>query len=289
MKGLIAAVSAELYRVRRSRALKLCGFLIAAVSALRVFGAHVAVRAAWAQRVQEAVLAGREVPERPGPDNAYGPWVDGWRAGLTVGALVLLVAAARSLAGDDERGLARIQTTRGISRSQNVLGRALLAPLWTVLCVAVSGLSSWLMASLLFEFGPLVQDGFELASRESLDAELRTAMLAVLPPLLCTFAFGLLISSVARTQASALLTALFCSFGFDLFKEVLGDRQYWFFAAYAPSLVDGSIMKEMSGVARGFFDAGYPPALVRMNFLVPSLEALLFLVLTLLVFRRRSL
>ena len=76
---------------------------------------------------------------------------------------------------------------------------------------------------------------------------------------------------------------------FDLFKEVLGDHQYWLFAAYVPSLVDTSAMHEMTGLARGFSDAGFPDDLLRMNHVLPLPQALVLTLAACLVLSRRSL
>ena len=76
------------------------------VSFLRVLAAHLSIRAAQTARVQKAIMEGREIPEAPPIENAYGPWVDGWVTGLTVGVLLLLVHAARSLASGRSSNLA---------------------------------------------------------------------------------------------------------------------------------------------------------------------------------------
>jgi hypothetical protein len=76
---------------------------------------------------------------------------------------------------------------------------------------------------------------------------------------------------------------------FDLFKEALGDAQYWVFAAFAPSFIDGSAMQEMSGIARGFSDAGFGAELLERNWIVPGPQALLFLLAACWLQSRRSL
>lgn len=285
MRTLIA----EWVRLIRSRATWYAGFAVMGLAFLRVAASRLAERAAWAEQVRRALMQGTDTPEAPPASNAFGPWVDGWRAGIALGVILLVVQGARSLASDDERGLARIQITRGASRNSIVLARGALGLALAPLIVFMAGLGSLIAASLFFQFEALVQDGYELASMDLLFDELTVAVLASLPPLFASHAFGVLISAWARTSSLALVVALVSLLGFDLFKEVLGETQYWLFAAYTPSFVDRSCLNEMSGIARGFFDSGYTRALVRMNFSLPIAQAAIFLVLALLLFRRRSL
>lgn len=282
-------ISAEWSRLVRARTTWYAAIAVLTLAFLRVTASKLAEQAAWAEQVRRALMSGAETPEAPPVSNAFGPWVDGWRAGIALGVVLLVVHGARSLAADDERGLARIQLTRGASRASIVLARGALGLVLTPLLVLFAGLGSLIGASLFFQFGALVQDGYELASTEMLFDELTIAVLASLPPLYASHAFGVLISSWARTSSLALVVALVSLLGFDLFKEVLGETQYWLFAAYTPSFIDRSCLGEMSGIARGFFDSGYTQALVRMNFSLPLAQAAIFLVLALLLFRRRPL
>ena len=289
MTGTLAVFRAELYRLMRSRVALVSAVFLGAIAALRVLAARAAEAAAYASAVQRALAAGRVAPEAPGPGNAYGPFVDGWLTGLTVATLLLLIAGARSLAADRESGVLRLASTRSAGRAALVMGRALLGVPLTLGILAVTGLGAWLAANALFVFGPLVEHGYELASAAELDAELARAALATWPPLLATWTFGLLVSAACRTPAGSVGAALALFLGFDLFKEVLGDGQYWVFAAFNPSFVDTSCMQQMAGVARGLSDAGYTQTLYRMNMVLPWPEALILVTLTWWITARRSL
>jgi len=289
MRALTSTFSAEWSRLFRSRSTWFAGIAISVVAFLRVSAVHVTERAAWAQQLQRALLQGNEPPDAPPISNAFGPWVDGLRAGIALGVILLIVHGARSLATDDERGIARIQLTRGASRSSLVLVRGALGFVLVPLLVLLSGLGALFAATLFFRFEALVQEGYELASLDLLFEESRIAILAALPPLIASHSFAIMISARARSSALALVLALVVLLGFDLFKEVLGESQYWLFAAYTPSFVDHSCLKEMSGIARGFFDSGYTDALIRMNFTLPLAQAALFIVIALLLYRRRPL
>jgi hypothetical protein len=289
VSGTLRSFTAEWYRARHSRVLRAASVFLAAVAALRVLAAWMADRAAYAAAIQRALSNSRPPPEPPGPGNAWPPFVDGWLAGLTVATLLLLIASARSLAGDRESGLLRVARTRSVSRADIVLGRALLGVLLVVGAFLVTGLGALAAASTLFIFGPITEGGFVISTQAELRAELLLALQATLPPLLATWAFGLCVSSLVRGGTGAVSTALAVYLGFDLFKEVLGPRQYWVFAAFNPSFVDNSCLHEMSGIARGLSDAGYSPALYAQNLWLPWPWAAGLLLVACLVMRRRAL
>ena len=134
----------------------------------------------------------------------------------------------------------------------------------------------------------MVEDGYELLSAEELGEELRRAALAALPPLIATYAFGLLVSAFSRSATTAIAVSLSSWLAFDLFKEALGPARYWVFASFTPSLVDGSAMEEMTGVAQGFSDAGFAEGLYRMNLLLPWPEAAVLVLLACWVLSRRQ-
>ena len=260
-----------------------------AIAAIRVFAAHVSVNAAHAEAVSQALMAGRSLPEAPPAGNAYAPLVEGWLAGLTVGTLLLLVHSARTIAGDRESGILRLARTRSVSRNALVIGRFLLGAVLVLSLILISGFGSWVTTSMFFEFGPLVEDGYELISEHELLEELHKAVVAAIPALVATYAFGLMISAFGRTATGAVGFCLALFFAFDLFKDVIGAAQVWVFASFAPSLVDKSCLHEMAGIASGYSDAGYTEFVLRMNHVVPWPEALLFLCIACWIVSRRPL
>lgn len=285
MSGWLASFRAERHRVLRSRACRWLAAVLVAVPALRVWTMHVLDARARA----EAVLAGRSAASAVSSGAGWAPLVDGWRAGLVLGALLLLVHGLRSVAADREQGLLRLACVQGVSRGGLVAGRALLSVLLVLAVVAATGLGALAATSALFDLGPLVEDGFPLASAAELRADLLLAVALALPALLATHAFGVCLSGLSRTAAGALVAGLVLFLGFDLFQDSLGTAGPWVFAAYAPTLVDGSALAEMSGLARGYSDAGFPDELVRKNLLLPWPQALLFLLAAGLAVSRRRL
>ena len=284
MSGTLRVFRAEAYRLAASRATWLVGAFLALVAALRV----VAARASEAVSGAEAVAAGRELaPAASG--SGWLPLVQGWRAGLIATTLLLLVHAARSLAADREAGVLRLAATRSVRRPALVLGRALVAPLVVVGAFLFTGLAAWATAASFYDFGPLVEDGYELLGAGELADELARASLSALPALFGVYAFGLLVSAASRGATGAVGAALSLFLVFDLFKEELGEGRHWVFAAYAPSFVDGSAMNEMVGIAQGFSDAGYPDALFAAGRVLPTAEGVACVLLACLLLSRRAL
>lgn len=278
MSGVWRVFRAELGRLTRLHSTYWVGLVLAALSGARTL---LAVGATAAER------GGATDPMTSG--TAWAPFVDGWRAGLVLGALVLLVLAARSIAGDRDAGVLRLAVTRSASRSALVLGRLLLAPLLVLALVVVTGAAAWGAASLGADFGPLVEDGYELMSTFELRAEVARSVAAVLPALFATFAFGLFVSTLASGATVAVSAALGVFLVFDLFKEVLGEARYLVFASHVPTLSDTSAWAELPGVARGFSDAGFSDGLFRAALIVPWPGAILFAAGACLVLSRRAL
>lgn len=284
MSGLWLVFGAEARRWVVARSTWVGGAFLVLVSVLRVLAARAAEAAARA----EALAAGR-APETGAAGGGWAPFVDGWRVGLAAGTILLLIHAAGAIAADRESGVLRLASTRSSTRTALVLGRALLAPLFVLFVVTATGLAAWATSRAFYDFGPLVEDGYELASAAELRHELLLSALAALPPLLATYAFGLLVSAASRGAAGAIGLALSAWLAFDLFKDVLGPGRHWVFASFAPSLVDGSAMQEMAGVARGYSDAGLPEELLRMNLILPWPQAALLVGLACWILSRRAL
>jgi ABC-type transport system involved in multi-copper enzyme maturation permease subunit len=289
MTGTWRALRAEWYRLSRSRVAASAAVFLALVAVARVFAARVAERTTYVEEVQRALRQGRPAPPVPPLGNAWPAFVDGWLTALTVGTLLLLIFSARTLASDRESGLLRVARTRSVSRGGLVLGRVLLGLALVLGTLAVTGLGAWVAASIWFEFGPVTESGYELVGSSELRRELIAALLATLPPLLATWCFGLLISSLARSGAGAVSGALALYLGFDLFKDILGSRQYLVFASFNPSFVDNSCLKELSGIARGYSDAGYSETLYAQNLWLPWPWAVAMLLLAVWIMRRRAL
>jgi hypothetical protein len=216
--------------------------------------------------------------------------LDGMRTGLALTVFALLVTSARSLAGDHESGLLRMAVTRSVSRPALVLGRLLVAPLPILGGLLASFLGAWLVARSQLDFGPLVEEGYEILSAEELRGEVTLGLFATLPALVALWAFGLLISACSRTAVSAVATTLVLFVAFDLIKESLSQESlYLVFASFAPSLSDSSPLGEAAQVVQGFSDRGFSDELLSLAMWLPWAQALLIVGAAVAVIRSRTL
>lgn len=283
MSGALRVLWAELLRMAGSRTAWVGMLLVALVPALRVWAAVLAQRAKELER-----LASGGGP--PGLEEGRG-WallVDGWRAGLMLATALLLVQAARALAGDREHGVLRVAVTRSASRSGAVVGRALMGPILTVAMVLASGAGAFLAARALGgDFGDLVEDDYTVFSAGEVREELHKALIGVFLAMVAVHAFGMFVSSLSRGPVLALAASLATILMWDVFKEDLGDARWYVFASHAPTFADGSAMAEMASFARGMSDAGHPEAIHNMGLTLSPAAALLWVLLACLAMRKR--
>lgn len=285
MKGAWFVARSEWYRDLRSRASWVLALAIALVPVVRVLAWRVAEAPERLRRAQSGAAATAEELAGAG----WAPLVESWRFGLVLGGLALLIHFARGLAGDRDTGIARLAVTRSVSRLGLVGGRAILAPLYVALLVAVTGVSAWIAVRVNYGLGDLVVDGYTLMTAEELAAELRRSVLLTLPALMCLCCAGLAASSLARSAVGAVALATVGFLGFDLFKEVLGGKALFVFASHVPSIFDESAMAEMVQVALGYSDAGMSEQAVNASLYLPLPQAAAALALAAVAVARRPL
>ncbi|MEZ6013878.1 MAG: hypothetical protein R3F49_02080 [Planctomycetota bacterium] len=285
MRGTFRVLRAEWMRLVSARTAWVAAALLVLVPILRV-AASVA-----GQRLEALEQEARGGAGSIGLDGGTGwaPFVDGWRAGLVLGLALLLVHAARALAGDRETGVLRIAVTRSASRTGALAGRALLGPIMVLIVAALTGLGAFAAARFAGDFGPLVEDQFEIAPASELALELTRSLCVSLLGLCAVHAFGLLVSTAARGAVIALAASLATLLLWDVFKGSLGDAKWWFFASHATTFIDGSAMNEMAGVARGYSDKGLAEDVFRRGLVLAPVWTLAMVSLSALLLRRRAL
>jgi ABC-type transport system involved in multi-copper enzyme maturation permease subunit len=283
MGGFVPALRSDLFLLRRSRAAR----AVLLVSMLAGFG-RVALGKFQETSRQLRAFAGSEGIAPRLENNAYGPFSDGICAALTAGALLLVAIAAAGLSAERQLGVLRPLLTRSASRSGLVLARfASLNLLGAVLLGAVI-CSSWAGAAFFYDFGPVVEDGFEIFSAAEVRSEIAVGLAAAALPLVAAVSFGLLVSLAAPSAAAAATIALISTIAFDLFKGFLGGAARYVYASFLPALLDRSYLKEVSVMARGFSDRGFSEAETWLNFVVPLPTAALFVGLALAIGQRRK-
>lgn len=266
--GFATALRVEAFVIRRT----LSPWLLLALPALVV-----ALRLALS-----SLMAGAELQQ------GYGQMVDGFSTGLTLLYLVFIAYAAHSFAVDRDRGVLRHLLIRSLSRRQLVLAKLVLlhglALLSALLVVAVA----FLLSRLLWDLGPVVEDGFELISEAEIHREIRSGLLLALLPLPACLAMGLLISVLAGSATQAVAVAVGIALVVDLFKAVLGRSANYWYGSFQPSLLDQSYLSEVGRIVRGYSDVLIDPAFYQLNLWVPLPQAVAFVILALLVASRRA-
>src|SRR6185369_6196011 len=165
--GMGAALRSELFLARRSRALRAAIVLAAAFASGRVALGRLQAVARSVERAARGSRAGAALES-----NAYGPFTDGVSTGLTIGFLLLLVLASAALALDRDQGTARILLTRRSSRSGLVAAKFSMLCLSGLAVLGAAVLASWAASALLYDFGPVVEDGYQIFSAAEIRREI---------------------------------------------------------------------------------------------------------------------
>ena len=148
---------------------------------------------------------------------------------------------------------------------------------------------SYFCSGWLWEFGPIVEDGFELISEAEIREEIGLGLQLAIVPIPAAIAFGLLISVSAQSTTQAITTALGITLAIDIFKSTLGDFSFYLYATFQPSLLDQSYLQDVSRIVRGFSDVLVDERMQQLNMWVPWPTLLIFLCLALVVVQRRKL
>lgn len=284
--GTLLTLRAELVRVATSWIAWLTAFLIVFVSWLRAGLSIVAERV----RRAEAAASGRELTSDLEAGTAWPVLVDGWRAGLMLSTAVILIAGARTVAGDRDSGLLRLGVTRASSRVGAVVGRALVGPALVAALVLLSGLGAWIAAGIHGggDFGDQMMFGSPLFAAEEVREALVMAVVIASLGLVAIHAFGVLVSSLIPGALISVAAALLLIVIWDVIKGSVGmDVAGFVFATHAPTFVDSSPMTEMVKISRGMSDGVISDEIRRKGTFFPAVEAVLFVALACLALRRK--
>jgi ABC-type transport system involved in multi-copper enzyme maturation permease subunit len=287
LDGLLAALKAEWFVALRSNGSRLVVLLPALVVMARLL--LVKLTEAGAEARQALVPGAGFADSGAGAGNAYGYLVDGLGTGLTLASLALVALAAHSFAYDRDTGLLRHLLIRRCSRWSVVTAKLIHLHVLALLSLLLLLLCAWLGAGWLWDYGPVVEDGYELIGTAEIHREIRLGLQLALLPLPAAMAFGLLISVAAQSAAQALSLALGLTLAMDIFKSLMGDVTYYLYATFQPSLVDQSYLREVGRIVRGYSDVLIDERILQLNTWVPLPEMAALLVLTLVLVRRSKL
>ncbi len=283
MKGFIAALKAEIYVTLRSQSARIILLLPTLIILVR---AIVVKLSESSQQARDALLGQAQIATEG--SNAWGQLVDSFSVGLTFLTLSMLAYAAWSFANDADTGVIRHALIRRVSRPWYVVAKLVNIHLLALCTLALLSISIVIISALLWDFGPVVEDGYELISSAEIQEEVMLGLRLAILPLPAALAFGLLVSVLAQSATQAVTSALGLSLAFDVFKGVLGERAYYVYASFQPSLIDQSYLQDVSRLVRGYSDVMIDTQMLQLNEWVPIPQMALFVVIALLVVQRKS-
>jgi ABC-type transport system involved in multi-copper enzyme maturation permease subunit len=293
MQGLMTAIRAEIFVFTHSRSIQLLCVIPAVVAAVQL----VLVRSLAASNEARAALMGTQTTDDFGGGgfgnvegaDAWGALVDALGTGLTLISLILVAYAAWSFASDRDQGVLRHLLIRRVSRPALVLSKLIQAHLLALVSIVLMLLVTFGSAALLWDFGPVIEDGYELIGTADIHAELRLGLSLALIPLPAAIAVGVLVSVLSNSTTQALSMALGLTLGLDLLKSVLGGAADYLYASYLVSLLDESYLDDVARLVRGYSDVMIDPAVLQLNQWVPWPQMVLFIILALVLVRRKKL
>ena len=285
MSNLPAALRLELFLSRHSLAAK----IVVLAPALVCLARFALVWLNQAGQQARAGLIGADAFALAQARNAYGHFVDGMNTGLTILALLLVALAAYDFSSERDIGSIRHVLIRRAGRASIVLAKLLRLHILALLALALLGLAAWGGGALLWDFGPVVEDGFELIGEDEILHEIHLGLLMAVIPLPAVIAFGLLVSVAAQSATQAVTLALGATLAMDIFKALLGERAWYLYATFHPSLLDQSYLREVSRLVRGFSDVLVRDSFFVFNQWVPAVSLPVFALAAVFVAQKRSL
>jgi ABC-type transport system involved in multi-copper enzyme maturation permease subunit len=284
MNGLLIAIKSELFVALRTFASK----LIVAAPALIAAAQLMLVKITEAGQQARDSLLGDSGFEQSVANNAYGFFVDGLTTGLTMLGLLLVAQGAYSFSYERDIGSIRHILIRRVSRSSLLTAKLIHLHLLALLSVLLLLITSYLLSGMLWEYGAIVEDGFELISEQEICEEISLGLRLALLPLPAAIAFGLLISVSSQSATQAVTTALGITLAIDIFKGLLGDMANYLYASFQPSLIDQSYLQSVSRIVRGYSDVLVDDSVLQLNMWVPFPALILFFAVGLWIVQRRK-
>lgn len=284
MNGFGIALRAEIFVALRSFASKL---IVLAPSIIVVLQYSVIKVTETGQQARDSLL-GTSNFDSAVTNSGYGYFVDGLTTGLTMLSLLLVGQAAHSFSYERDVGTIRHLFIRRISRANLIVAKLVNIHILAILSVLLLLAVSYVLSGLFWDFGAIVEDGFELIGEAEIQAEIRLGLRLAIIPIPAAIAFGLLVSVCTQSATQAVTIALGITLAIDIFKGLLGDFSHYLYATFQPSLLDQSYLRDVSRIVRGYSDVLVDERLQQLNMWVPLPALLLFLVAAIWIVRRRK-
>ena len=285
LSSLIQALRSEFYVARYALGARLLILLPSAAAAFQFIASKISDTGTAAR---DSLMNSNSFDDAIA-SNAWGHFVDGLDTGITLLFLLLVAQAAYSFSAELESGTLRHQLIRCSSRRLIVMSKLLQLHALALVAVGILIVSSYLLSGLLWEFGPVVEDGFELISEAEIRNEIALGLRLALAPLPSAIALGLLLSVIAHTATQAVVSALGISLTMDVFKGMLGDYAYYLYASFQPALIDQSYLQDVSRLVRGYSDVLIDDRVIQLNYWVPIPTLVVLVAASLIVVQTRKL
>jgi len=285
LSSLMQALRSEFYVARYALGARLLIFIPSAAAAVQFMASKIADTGTAARESLMNSVSFEDVTA----NNAWGHFVDGLDTGITLLFLLLVAQAAYSFSAEVESGTLRHQLIRCSSRRLIVISKLLQLHALALMGVGFLIVSSYLLSGLLWEFGPVVEDGFELISEAEIRDEIAVGLRLALTPLPAAIALGLLLSVIASTATQAVVSALGITLAMDIFKGMLGDYAYYLYASFQPALIDQSYLQDVSRLVRGYSDVLIDDRVIQLNYWIPIPTLLVLVTASLIVVQTRKL
>jgi ABC-type transport system involved in multi-copper enzyme maturation permease subunit len=286
MSGFRKAFKAELYVAVRTMPARLI-IIVPALIVLARLLVEKMTQSGTAAR--EALMGQSGFDESTAGSNAYGHFVDGLSTGLTVLSLALVAYAAWSFASDRDTGALRHVLIRQASRRALIVAKLAIVHVVALLALLLIILTVTVTTGFLWEFGPIVEDGYELIGTEEIQREIQLGLQLALLPLPAAIAFGMLVSLLTNSATQAVTAALGATLALDIFKDLLGNVSHYLYVSFQPSLIDQSYLKDVGRLVRGYSDVLVDERILTLNQWVPLPQMLLLAALALLIVPWRKL
>jgi ABC-type transport system involved in multi-copper enzyme maturation permease subunit len=284
MNGLLVALRSEIFIALRTFASKLIVIAPALVAAAQLLLVKLTEAG---QQARDSLLGGSNFEESIA-NNAYGFFVDGLSTGLTMLGLLLVAQAAYAFSFDRDIGSLRHILIRRVSRGSVLTAKLIHLHLLAVLSILLLLCTSYFLSGQLWEYGAIVEDGFELISEQEIREEIGLGLHLAVVPLSAAIAFGLLVSVSAQSATQAVTTALGITLAIDIFKALLGDMANYLYASFQPSLIDQSYLQSVSRIVRGYSDVLIDDSVLQLNMWVPFPALIAFFAAGLWIVQRRK-
>ena len=238
------------------------------------------------RKIAQSTVLGQEPSSVIESTTAYGYFIDSLVTGLTVIVFLFVAYSAWSFSHDTSLGTIRHALIQRANRVTYVLAKLTLTHGLLVLSLLSVMGGSYIVAGAIWDYGPVVEDGYEIIGEAEILEELGLGLILAIMSLPAALAFGGMISVILRSPTRAIVTAVLLMGTFDIFKADLGRFSHYFFPTFLPSIADQSYLGNVARLSRGFSDVYIDDRVISLNLWVTIPEMVVLVLITLFIVKR---